>query len=108
MCRLRRPEREVKRRARAGLALGPNPAAVPVDDAPHAGQADAPALELLRAVQPLEHAKELALYRMSKPTPLSRTNTMSRSPSSPALPASIWATSRGPVYLNTKGLPTFW
>lgn len=42
------------------LSLGPGPAAVAVDDSADVRQPDAGPLELVRAVQPLENAKELA------------------------------------------------
>src|SRR5450755_2866191 len=46
-------------RALAGLGFGPDAPAVPVDDALHGGEADAGALELELAVQPLKGAEEL-------------------------------------------------
>src|SRR5207248_630785 len=52
--------RKIKGRAFVDLTLGPGSAAVPVDDAPHIGQADANAIEFLGPVQALEHAKQLA------------------------------------------------
>src|SRR5207245_7398253 len=50
---------EIERGALARLSLRPGPAAVAVDDAPDVRQADPRALELLRAMETLEHAEEL-------------------------------------------------
>src|SRR3569623_631331 len=47
-------------RAALGLGLGPDPAAVSRDDAPHVGQPDAVAGEFGSAVQALEHTEKLA------------------------------------------------
>src|SRR5438093_9370425 len=57
--RLASPEGEAERRPFVRLRLGPDAAAVPVDDPLHDGQADAGALVVLGVVQPLEHAEEL-------------------------------------------------
>src|SRR5713226_10052427 len=50
---------EVERRSLIDGALGPDPAAVPGDDAHDGGEPDARALELGRGVQALEHAEQL-------------------------------------------------
>src|SRR5258708_574322 len=47
---------EEEGRSLAGLAFGPDPPAVPLDDPLHDRQADARPLELVGAVQPLEDA----------------------------------------------------
>src|SRR5467141_2207467 len=50
---------EVERRSLIDHALGPDPAAVPVDDASDGGEADAGALEVGSGMQSLEHAEQL-------------------------------------------------
>lgn len=54
------PQLKVKRGPPSRLALGPDAAAVAVDDALDDGQANAMAFELLLGVQALEGAEELA------------------------------------------------
>ena len=49
---------EEERCARIFCRFGPATAAVAADDPVHVGEADARALELIRAVQPLEHAEQ--------------------------------------------------
>src|SRR6267378_3713079 len=56
-------EREVERGALARLGIGPDPAAVPVDDPLHRRQPDPGALILVARVQALERAKELVGVR---------------------------------------------
>src|ERR1044071_3572853 len=51
---------EIKRRAFFRLGFGPDAAAVAGNGALHDGQAHARALELLGAMQPLEHAEKFA------------------------------------------------
>src|SRR5579872_5744526 len=51
-------EGEGKRRAPVGLGFAPHPAAVAADDPLHDGQAHARAVEVGRAVQPLEDAEQ--------------------------------------------------
>ena len=58
-CGLARSESEVERRALVGLGVGPDAAAVAVDDPLHDGEADAGALIVLGPVQPLEDAEQL-------------------------------------------------
>src|SRR5260370_30515243 len=58
---------EVERRPLVRLSLGPDAAAVALDDALHNREADASALEFLRVVHPLEHAEKLSAYCMSNP-----------------------------------------
>src|SRR3970040_390525 len=60
-------QRKMERRARVHRALAPAAPAVPGDDALHDGQTDAGALELLRAVQPLEHAEQLVVVAHVEP-----------------------------------------
>src|SRR3990170_8688002 len=60
-------QRKIEGRARIHLALGPDPPAVPGDDPLHDGQADARALELLLAVQPLEHVEQLLVVAHVEP-----------------------------------------
>src|SRR5450755_2840468 len=55
-----RVEREVDGGAAVDGAFGPGPAAVALDDAPDAGQADAVARELVGVVEPLERLEQLA------------------------------------------------
>lgn len=50
-------QRKVECRASSREALGPGPAAVPINDAPDIGQADPQALKLERGVETLEHAE---------------------------------------------------
>src|SRR2546430_14832356 len=52
-------QREVERRSPIDGSLGPDPAAVPGDDAPDRRETDAGALEFGRGVQSLEHAEQL-------------------------------------------------
>src|ERR1700677_2260324 len=54
------PQREVECRATIGRGFSPDAAAVPMYDAMHDGEADAGSFEVLRAMQPLEHAEQLA------------------------------------------------
>src|SRR5712692_912644 len=50
---------EVERRSLIDGAFGPDPAAVPVDDAPDGGQTDAGALEVSSGMQSLEYPEQL-------------------------------------------------
>src|SRR5712691_5070686 len=59
-------EREVERCALARLGIGPDPAAVPVDDPLHRRQPDPGALILVARVQALESAKQLVGVRHVK------------------------------------------
>src|SRR5439155_19198744 len=52
---------EIKRRAFARLRLGPDPAAMSVDDALHGGQTQTVPDKLLRAMETMEHAEEFVL-----------------------------------------------
>src|SRR3970282_1860524 len=60
-------QRKMESRARVHRALGPDPPAVPGEDARHDGQTHAGALELVRAVQPLEHAEQLVVVAHVEP-----------------------------------------
>src|SRR6266566_6351566 len=51
-------QREVKRRALVDGALGPDPAAMSVDDAAHGGEPHPRAFEFGRGVEALEHAEQ--------------------------------------------------
>src|ERR687890_1742427 len=64
------PEREVEGGPLAHLALGPDPAAVPVDDAGHGGQPYARPLELVLPVQPLEGPEQLVSVRLVEAGPV--------------------------------------
>lgn len=83
----------------AGAAIGPDAPAVALDDAPAQGQANARALEVLRAVQALKDAEQRRSARAASTTPLSRTqNTVSGAPSGPgrrSAPMAMMAGRRG-------------
>src|SRR5215212_1210339 len=64
------PEREVEGGPLAHLALGPDPAAVPVDDARHRRQPYARPLELILPVQPLEGPEQLVRVRLVEAGPV--------------------------------------
>src|SRR5919107_4839307 len=64
------PEREAEGGPFAHLALGPDPAAVPVDDARHRGQSYARPLELVLPVQPLEGPEQLVRVRLVEAGPV--------------------------------------
>ena len=59
MATRRRFQGEIERGALVHRAFRPDASAVPVDDPPDGGQADAGAFELLGPMQPLKHAKQL-------------------------------------------------
>jgi len=58
---------EIKDRAFAHSSLSPDPAAVPLDDALHNGEADAGAFVFRAVVQTLEDAKQLVGIALIKP-----------------------------------------
>src|SRR4029078_3952415 len=60
-------QREVEGRARAGKAVGPDPAAVALGDPRHGREADARAGVLGLGVQALEHAEQLVAIRHVEP-----------------------------------------
>src|SRR5215212_5970800 len=64
------PEREVEGRPFAHLALGPDPASVPVDDARHRRQPYARSLELVLPVQPLEGPEQLVRVSLVEAGPV--------------------------------------
>src|SRR5215218_2011956 len=64
------PQREVEGGPLADLALGPDPAAVPVDDAGHRRQPYARPLELILPVQPLEGPEQLVSVRLVEAGPV--------------------------------------
>src|SRR5215210_6487598 len=64
------PEREVEGRPLAHLALGPDPAAVPVDDARHRRQPYARSLALVLPVQPLEGPEQLVRVSLFEAGPV--------------------------------------
>src|SRR5215213_10167446 len=64
------PEREVEGGSLAYLALRPDPAAVPVDDARHRRQPYARPLELVLPVQPLESPEQLVRVRLVEARPV--------------------------------------
>ena len=80
-------------------ALRPDPAAVPVHDPLHRRQPDAGALERLGRCRRWNTPNSLFTYFMSKPTPLSRTNTTTL-----VRPAGSWSaisiSARGRVRVN--------
>src|SRR5437763_13091029 len=60
-------KRERERRAGVDAPFRPDPSALAVDDAPHVGEADPVAFEIVRAVKPLEHAEQLVRVRHVEP-----------------------------------------
>jgi hypothetical protein len=74
-------EREVERRPGVGLALGPDLAAVALDDPADDGQADAGSLEVRRGVQALEGDEQLAAEAGVEPSAGLRLNEGASSPS---------------------------
>src|SRR6266513_2331871 len=52
-------QREVERRTLFDGAFGPDPAAMPVDDAAHGGEPNPGAFEFRRRMEPLKHAEQL-------------------------------------------------
>src|SRR5690242_20838900 len=63
-------EGKEERRAAVHLAVRPDTAAVPLDDALRQGQPDAGALELVGAMQPLKHAEQLVDVAHVEPHPV--------------------------------------
>src|SRR5439155_11158650 len=78
-------EGDVERGAPIDFAFRPDAPAVTMDDAPHGGEPDARALELVLPVQTLEHAEQLARIAAVEAGAVSWMRTIT-SPSSPRHP----------------------
>ena len=84
-------------------ALGPGPAAVPLDDPAHVGQPDAGSLESSIRCSRWKTPNSLSTYSMSKPTPLSRTKKIDLPIRRGRQPISMRASVAGPRVLDRVG-----